>query len=65
MADLAEGVDGVEHLAGCLRRQEALVCRRLDKRERDRVDADVVLRELDRQVLRQRVAPRLRSRAPR
>ena len=58
-AERVEPVDGLEHLLRLLRRHEALVGRRLDERERDRVDADAVRGQLEREVLGQHVPARL------
>ena len=55
-AERVEAADRVEHLLGLLVGEEALVGGRLDERERDRVDADALGRELEREVLGQRVA---------
>src|SRR3954449_4908350 len=52
-AERVKAVDRVEHLARLLGAQEALVGGRLDERERDRVDADVLRRQLEREVLGQ------------
>jgi len=61
-AERVEAVDGVEHLLRLLVGEEALVGRRLHERQRDGVDADVIRRELEREVLGQRVAARLGGR---
>ena len=61
-AERVEVADALEHLLGLLGGEEALVGGRLDERERDRVDADLLRRELEREVLGQRVAARLRGR---
>ena len=51
-AERVEVVDRVQDLLGLVGREEALVRGRLDERERDRVDADALGRELEREVLR-------------
>src|SRR5215210_8464328 len=61
-AERVEAVDRVEHLLRLVGREEALVGGRLHEREGDRVHADVLARQLECEVLGQRVATGLGGR---